>query len=52
MNIPEICDYFESDLGACAYNRDQEKYVIYYNDTKNNRGLKRFTVAHELGHIF
>jgi hypothetical protein len=26
--------------------------VIYYNDTKNNDGLTRFTIAHELGHIF
>lgn len=24
MNINEICDYFESDLGACAYNKDSE----------------------------
>lgn len=44
--------FFESDLGAVAYNRSREKYKIYYNDTKNNRGLERFTIAHELGHIF
>ena len=44
--------FFESDLGAVAYNRAREKYKIFYNDTKNNRGLERFTIAHELGHIF
>lgn len=52
LTINDICDYFESELGACAYNRNSEKYVIFYNDTKNNIGLKRFTIAHELGHIF
>jgi Zn-dependent peptidase ImmA (M78 family) len=52
MTISEICEFFESELGACVYNRDREKYVIYYNDTKNNYRLDRFTIAHELGHIF
>jgi Zn-dependent peptidase ImmA (M78 family) len=52
VTIDEICTYFESDLGACAYERNTERYIIFYNDTKNNIGLKRFTIAHELGHIF
>lgn len=52
QSIEEICEYFESDLGACAYDRKTERYVIYYNDTKSNIGLERFTIAHELGHIF
>lgn len=38
--------------GACAYDHKKERYVIYYNDTKKNEGLTRFTIAHELGHIF
>ncbi|GAA0179064.1 hypothetical protein SH2C18_20100 [Clostridium sediminicola] len=50
-SISEICVYFDSELGACAYNKTREHYIIYYNDTKNNPGLKRFTIAHELGHI-
>jgi hypothetical protein len=25
MSIEEICDYFESDLGACAYDRTRER---------------------------
>jgi Zn-dependent peptidase ImmA (M78 family) len=52
LTIAEICEYFESDLGACAYDRKTERYVIYYNDTKLHEGLERFTIAHELGHIF
>jgi len=52
LTIEDICDYFESDLGACAYDHKRERYIIYYNDTKMNTGLTRFTIAHELGHIF
>lgn len=52
FDIDEVCDFFDSELGAVAYLKQREKYVIYYNDTKNNRGLERFTIAHELGHIF
>lgn len=52
LSIGDVCDYFESDLGACAYDRKRERYVIYYNDTKFNHGLDRFTIAHELGHVF
>jgi hypothetical protein len=52
LSIDEICEYFESDLGACVYDRSRERYVIYYNDTKLNPALDRFTIAHELGHFF
>jgi Zn-dependent peptidase ImmA (M78 family)/ribosomal protein L37E len=52
LTILQVIEYFESDLGACAYNRTTEQYVIYYNDTKNNPQLDRFTIAHELGHVF
>ena len=47
-----ICRLFDSNLGAVAYDRKKERYIIYYNDTNNNKGLERFTIAHELGHIF
>jgi Zn-dependent peptidase ImmA (M78 family) len=50
--IQEVVDYFGSELGAYACTKDQSKCVIYYNDTKNNIGLDRFTIAHELGHHF
>jgi len=52
ISIDEIVEYFESDLGACAYNHKREQYIVYYNDTKQKVGLARFTIAHELGHIF
>lgn len=52
LSIEEVCEYFESDLGACAYDRKTERYVIYYNDTQGKNGLDRFTIAHELGHVF
>lgn len=52
LSIAEVCEYFESDLGACVYDRKTERYAIYYNDTKNNGQLDRFTIAHELGHMF
>lgn len=52
LSIKEITEYFESDLGACIYNKKREQYIILYNDTQNNPQLDRFTIAHELGHIF
>ena len=52
MTISQTCDYFDSKFGVVAYLRAHEKYVIYYNDTFYNTGLTRFTIAHELGHIF
>lgn len=50
--IQEVIDFFGSELGAYACTRDRSKCVIYYNDTKKNIGLERFTIAHELGHHF
>ena len=47
--IEEWIDYLGSNLGAYVCNKSRTKFVIYYNDTKNNRGLDRFTIAHELG---
>jgi Zn-dependent peptidase ImmA (M78 family) len=52
VTIEEIYAFFESELGACSYDFNSERYIIYYNDTKDNYGLERFTIAHELGHIF
>lgn len=51
-SIQETIDFFGSELGAYARSRDGSKCVIYYNDTKHNIGLDRFTIAHELGHHF
>lgn len=52
VSVEEVCDLLETDLGACEYEEKTERYIIYYNDTKHNYGLDRFTIAHELGHIF
>lgn len=51
-SIEDVCNLLESDLGACEYDEKTERYIVYYNDTKCNYGLERFTIAHELGHIF
>ncbi|MPW25982.1 ImmA/IrrE family metallo-endopeptidase [Alkalibaculum sp. M08DMB] len=53
--IEEVIEFFGTDLGAIARNVSKSKkvrYIIYYNDTKNNTGLDRFTISHELGHYF
>lgn len=45
-------EFLGSDLGAYISNPANGQAVIYYNDTKENNGLDRFTIAHELGHHF
>lgn len=50
--IEELIDILESDLGAISRDPKTKNFVIYYNDTKGNKGLDRFTIAHELGHYF
>ncbi len=38
------------ETGISIY--DGEQWFIIYDDTVANKGRKRFTIAHELGHIF
>lgn len=47
----EIITTFGSDLGFCAYEPSTNHFIIYYNDSLSKEWC-RFTVAHELGHIF
>lgn len=47
----EVVQFFDSDMGACCYNSRTSQYIIYYNN-QMSRTLTRFTLAHELGHIF
>lgn len=47
----ELIAMFDSEMGVCAYEPSTEHYIIYYNDALS-RGWFRFTIAHELGHIF
>ena len=47
----DILALFDSDMGACAFQPSTNHYIIYYNDAMSTAWC-RFTVAHELGHIF
>lgn len=47
----EIIDSFKSEDGVCVYKRASEQYIIYFNEEKDDNRF-RFTIAHELGHIF
>ncbi len=51
MDYAAVVQFMDSDLGACAYNPQSAQYVIYFNDTLSEAWC-RFTIAHELGHIF
>lgn len=51
LSHEEIADNFKSDDGVCVYKRDSEQYVIFYNEKKDDNRF-RFTIAHELGHIY
>lgn len=51
MTLDEAIEFFASDLGACIYEPSTNHFIIYYNDAKSVEWI-RFTVAHELGHIF
>ena len=51
LDYAAVVRFMDSDLGACAYNPESAQYVIFYNDTLSEAWC-RFTIAHELGHIF
>lgn len=50
MSIEETIEFAESESGCCWYMPDTCRYLILYNDTINNGGHIRWTIAHELGH--
>lgn len=51
MTIDEVCDFAESNEGCCYYRKSEHQYLILYNDTIQNVGRIRWTIAHELGHF-
>lgn len=51
MSVEEVCDLTKSNEGCCWYIKDIEQYMILYNDTVDNPGRIRWTIAHELGHF-
>lgn len=50
LSISEVCSHLGSEDGCCVFNDKNGKYRILYNDTIENEGRKRWTIAHELGH--
>lgn len=50
LTIEDVCKLADSDEGCCWYIESQGQYMILYNDTVENSGRKRWTIAHELGH--
>lgn len=50
LTIEEVCEGLETEDGLITFNPINNKYRIMYNDTIENEGRKRWTLAHELGH--
>ena len=50
-SIGDVISFFNSDMGACAFEPLTNRFIIYYNDDLSAHWI-RFTLAHELGHIF
>lgn len=51
VTVAEFTSVFsESEMGYTVYDTKNERWLIFYNDTKSVTTI-RFTIAHELGHI-
>lgn len=50
LTIEEVCELVDSEEGCCWYLKQQNKYMILYNDLVKHKGRIRWTIAHELGH--
>lgn len=50
LTIEETCKQLETEDGLITINPRNNKFRILYNDTIENEGRKRWTLAHELGH--
>lgn len=50
--MEEVIRRANSESGCCFYYDEIDKYIILYNDTIQNPGHIRWTIAHELGHYF
>lgn len=49
LSLEEVCTYLNSD-DAATWGKDEKK-ITFYNDCVTSQRRKRFTLAHELGHI-
>lgn len=50
ITLEKVIKYAESNDGVTHYNKNTDQYIVLYN-TKHCVGRRRFTLAHELGHI-
>lgn len=48
LSIQDVCEYLASDDGATW---QHGAYTIFYNDRVPSINRRRFTIAHELGHV-
>lgn len=51
FSLDEVIAYTDSVEGCCFYDPPMDEYMILYNDTIENTGRIRWTIAHELGHF-
>ncbi|HJV46598.1 MAG TPA: ImmA/IrrE family metallo-endopeptidase [Bacillota bacterium] len=51
MTLEKVCEFAKSDEGCCWYRKSKNQYMILYNDSIENVGRVRWTIAHELGHF-
>lgn len=51
INLEEVFEITNSEEG-CLWMRNDGTYIILYNDTLDNPGRIRFTLAHELGALY
>lgn len=49
ISVEEVYHFTNSEEG-CLWMRSDGTYLVLYNDTIDNSGRVRFTLAHELGH--
>ena len=50
LNINDVVAFANSESGCCYWMKEQDRYLILYNDTINSNGHIRWTLAHEFGH--
>lgn len=50
LSLQETFEILDSEEG-CLWRRNDNTYIILYNDLVKNTGRIRFTLAHELGHF-
>ncbi|EAD4381152.1 ImmA/IrrE family metallo-endopeptidase [Listeria monocytogenes] len=52
MAKEEVIKWAQSEEGCLWYSKNDNTYLILYNESIDNKARRRFTIAHELGHYF